>query len=79
LYYLDSEGNQQFNVKIQKSVIFDERTLDIYRYILREGKPIASRTGNWAQEFYRLDEALTYITAQFEDKSFIVKIIKGRR
>ena len=79
LYYLDNEGNQQPDVKIRKSTIFDERTLNIYNYVLLEGKPIATRTGNWAHEFYRLDEALIYITAQFEDKSFIENIIKERR
>lgn len=79
LYYLDTEGNQQSDVRIRKSNIFDEKTLDIYSYVLDEGKPIATRTGNWTQEFYRLDEALTYVTAEFEDNSFIENIIKGRR
>jgi len=79
LYYIDQEGKQQFNVKIKKSVIFDERTLDIYSYVIAEGNPIATRTGNWAQEFFRLDEALDYVTSQFEDKSFIENIIKSRR
>jgi len=79
LYYLDSEGKRVFDVKIKKSIIFDERTLDIYNHVLKEGKPIVTRTGNWAQEFNRLDEALVYITAQFEDKSFIKNIIKKRK
>lgn len=79
LYYLDGNGAQQNNVKIKKSTVFDERTLDIYNHVLKAGKPIATRTGNWAQEFYRLDEALTYITAQFEDLSFIKNIINQRR
>lgn len=79
LYFLDADGKQQFDVKIKKSVIFDERTLDIYNHVLDEGKPITTRTGNWAQEFFRLDEALTYVTAQFEDKGFIENIIRNRR
>ena len=79
LYCLDNEGNKNFNVKIKKSNIFDERTLDIYSHIIHEGEPIASRSGNWAQEFYRLDEALDYVIAQFEDKSFIENIINNRR
>jgi len=79
LYYLDSEGQQQFNVKIKKSVIFDERTLDIYNHVIAEGSPIATITGNWAQEFYRLDEALDYVTAQSEDRTFIENIITNRR
>jgi len=79
LYYIDQEGKQQFNVKIKKSVIFDERTLDIYSHVIAEGNPIATRTGNWAQEFFRLDEALDYVTSQFGDKSFIENIIRNRR
>jgi hypothetical protein len=79
LYYLDAQGEKQFNVKIKKSVIFDERTLDIYSHVIDEGNPIATRTGNWAQEFFRLDEALDYVTAQFEDRGFIENIIRNRR
>lgn len=79
MYYLDDEGNQQDNVKIKKSPVFDERTLDIYNHVLEEGKPITTKTGNWAQEFYRLDEALTYVTAQFEDQAFIHSILNQRR
>ncbi len=76
IYYLDDNGeHQQKNVKIKKSPVFDERTLEIYNHVLKEGNPINTRTGNWAQEFYRLDEALTYVTAQFEDQSFIENII----
>lgn len=79
MYYLDGEGNQKSDVKIKKSPVFDERTLDIYNHVLKEGKPIATRTGNWAQEFHRLDEALIYVTAQFEDQEFIESIIKQGR
>lgn len=79
LYYLDSAGTQQPDVRIRKSPVFDERTLDIYHHVLKEGKPIATRTGNWAQEFYRLDEVLTYITSQFEDLDFIRSIINQSR
>lgn len=79
LYYLDENREPQFNIKIKKSAIFDERTLDMYDHVIKEGSPLAARTGNWAQEFYRLDEALDYVTAQFEDKSFIENIINNRQ
>ncbi len=78
MYYLDSDKEPRFDVKIKKSAIFDERTLDIYNHVISEGSSITSRTGNWAQEFYRLDEALDYVTAQFEDKGFIENIINNR-
>ena len=76
LYYLDSKGHQQPDVRIRKSNIFDERTLDIYSHVLLEGKPMRTRTRNWAQPFYRLDEALDYINAQFKSNEFITEIIK---
>jgi hypothetical protein len=34
------------------------------------------RNGNWAQEFYRLDEMMTYITTQFSDLDFVQNILK---
>ena len=36
---------------------------------------VTLRNGNWAQEFYRLDEMMTYIIAQFSDKEFIQNIL----
>ncbi len=75
LYYTDPQGNKVKEVKIEKSQIFDARTLDIYDFVIKHGKPIATRTGNWAQEFFRLDEALTYIRTQYGDLDFIRNIL----
>ena len=36
---------------------------------------ITLRNGNWAQEFYRLDEMSIYIKTQFEDRTFIENIL----
>jgi hypothetical protein len=47
--------------------------------VIKEGKPISTRTGNWAQEFYRMDEALVYVKAQFEDQEFIRYIINSKK
>lgn len=78
LYYL-KDGNKVFDVKIEKSNIFDERTLEMYDYVIKDGKPIGTRTGNWAQEFNRLDEALTYIRTQFQDHSFVKGVVQNSR
>jgi hypothetical protein len=78
LYYIDYKGERVREVKIEKSSIFDERTLDIYDFVIKNGKPLATRTGNWVQEFFRLDEALTYIRSQYADQSFIRTIIEGQ-
>jgi hypothetical protein len=77
LYFKDDFGKEYENVSIKKSNVFDERTLEIYDYVIKEGTPIATRTGNWAQEFYRLDEALVYIKAQYEDKDFILGVLNS--
>ncbi|WP_179006451.1 DUF4062 domain-containing protein [Winogradskyella forsetii] len=61
---------------IKKNRFFDERSIDIYNHVIKDGEPVALRNGNWAQEFYRLDEAMTYIQAQFGDKEFIESLIK---
>lgn len=81
LYAVDTGGKkiEGATIAINKSHVFDERTLEIYDHVIKEGTPIATRTGNWAQEFYRLDEALVYIRAQYEDQEFISEILNSNR
>jgi hypothetical protein len=54
---------------------FDRRTIDIYEHVLKSTVPIEKREGNWVQEFYRLDELLTFIEAQFSDKDFVQSLL----
>ena len=61
---------------IEKNTIFDPRTIDIYNTVVKDGERVELRNGNWAQEFYRLDEAMTYIQAQFGDKEFVQELIE---
>lgn len=75
LYYL-RDGQKVFDVKVEKSAMFDSRTLEVYNHVIRHGTSVKTRTGNWAQEFYRLDEALRYIRTQYKDKSFLQDILK---
>jgi hypothetical protein len=79
MYYLNDKGEKIREIRIEKSPVFDERTLDIYDFVIKVGKPILTRTGNWAQEFYRMDEALVYVKAQFEDQEFIRYIINSKK
>ncbi len=79
MYYLNDKGEKIREIRIEKSPVFDERTLDIYDFVIKEGKPISTRTGNWTQEFYRMDEALVYVKAQFEDQEFIRYIINSKK
>ncbi len=64
--------------KIKKNRFFDERSIDVYNYIIKDGTPVPLRNGNWAQEFYRLDEVMTYIQAQFGDLGFIESLINDK-
>jgi hypothetical protein len=74
------EGNKNLLdvIEIKKNSIFDYRCLEVYDFIVKDSVPIESRQGNWVQEFYRLDEALTFINAQFSDKDEILNIINWK-
>lgn len=62
-------------ITIEDNNFFDQRCIEIYEYVIQNHIPITLRNGNWVQEFYRLDEMMTYITAQFADQDFIGEII----
>jgi len=65
-------------IDIKPDAFFDYRCIEVYEHVIKQGTPIELRNGNWAQEFYRLDEVLTYINTQFSDKEFIKTIIKHK-
>jgi hypothetical protein len=55
---------------------FDKRCIEVYEYVIKNHVvPVTQRNGNWAQEFYRLDEMMTYINTQFAEKTFIARIL----
>lgn len=45
LYHLDGAGKKVYDVKIDQSAIFDERTLEVYDYVIKNGEPVTLRTG----------------------------------
>jgi Domain of unknown function (DUF4062) len=51
-------------ITLKANKIFDKRTIDIYEYVIKNHEPVTLRNGNWAQEFYRLDDMMTYVTTQ---------------
>jgi hypothetical protein len=64
---------------IESNRFFDERTIEIYEYVIKNHEPdLTLRNGNWAQEFYRLDEMMTYITTQFSDMEFVENIMNEK-
>ena len=62
-------------IEVRKNNFFDPRCIDVYNYVIKNHIPITLRNGNWAQEFYRLDEMSIYVKTQFEDRTFIENIL----
>jgi hypothetical protein len=65
-------------ITLKPNRIFDKRTIDIYEFVIKNHQPVTLRNGNWAQEFYRLDEMMTYITTQFGDMDFVTQIMNKK-
>lgn len=63
---------------IENNRFFDKRSIEIYEYVIKNHVPITLRNGNWAQEFFRLDDMMVYIDSQFSDKSFIKSILNQK-
>lgn len=62
-------------VEMTDNRFFDLLSIEMYEYVIKNHIPITLRNGNWAQEFYRLDDMMTYITAQFSSKEFVEEIL----
>ena len=58
--------------------LFDKLSIEMYEYVIKNHIPVTLRNGNWAQEFYRLDEMMVYINAQFTDKDFINEVMNPK-
>lgn len=63
---------------IEDNRLFDKRSIDVYEYVIKRHIPVTLRNGNWAQEFYWLDEMMVYIIAQFSDKEFINHVLNHK-
>ena len=56
--------------------LFDKRSIELYDLVIKDdAKQLELRNGNWAQEYYQIDELLVYIITQFSDKEFINQIL----
>ena len=63
---------------IEDNRLFDKRCIEIYEYVIKNHVSVTLRNGNWAQEFYRLDDMMVYINSQFSDKSFISNVLNQK-
>jgi hypothetical protein len=60
------------------TVLSDIRVIEMYEAAMRQDVPLAERTGNWVQTFFRHEDALQYISAQFSDIGRIRKTLAER-
>jgi hypothetical protein len=73
------EGKQLFDVvEVVKNSQFDPRCIEVYEYVIKNHIQVELRNGNWAQEFYRLDEMMTYVDTQFSNEDFVKNILKQK-
>lgn len=62
-------------IVISDNRFFDKLSIEMYEYVIKNHIPVTLRNGNWAQEFFRLDDMMVYVTAQFSDKDFINEVL----
>jgi hypothetical protein len=60
---------------VKDNRLFDKLSIEMYEFVIKNHVPVTLRNGNWAQEFYRMDDMMTYILAQFADKDFINEVM----
>ena len=65
-------------IVVSKNKLFDPKTIEIYEYVIENHILVTLRNGNWAQQFYRLDEMMTYINTQFTDRDFVENILNHK-
>lgn len=69
-------GKNIWDVVSPNRKIFDPMCIDMYNLVIKDqNKDIPSRTGNWVQPFYCIDDIRRFITKQFCDPAYIQEII----
>lgn len=78
-YMFRANGSStQFMLK-KNPVIDDLRVIHLYNDAIQNEVPAPDRRGHWAQEFYRLPEALDHLDSQFKDANRIRRICEEMR
>ncbi len=62
-------------IEVEPNRNFDPLSIEMYEHVIKNHMPVTLRNGNWAQEFFRLDDMMTYINTQFSSKEFIDHIL----
>jgi hypothetical protein len=75
--YIFKRKGGHFKFKLKKNPVLDDlRVIDLYHDAIQNEVAPENRKGHWAQEFYRIEEALTYLDSQFKNAVRIRKICK---
>jgi len=73
--YIFNPDGTRTSFELKKNPVMDDlRVIDLYHDAIQNSIPPVDRKGHWAQEFYRLPEALIYIDSQFKDARRIRRI-----
>ena len=56
-------------------VIDDIRIIELYNDAVKNDLPVAERTGNWVDEYLRIDEILKWLETQFSDLNRVRGIV----
>jgi hypothetical protein len=73
----DGSPNDGFVFKPTR-VLDDLRVIDMYEAAIRHDVRPSERTGNWVQSYFRHQDALEYVSAQFGDMARIRELIAQR-
>lgn len=78
--YMFDENGVRTDFKLKRNPVLDDlRVIDLYNDAIQNDVPPADRRGHWAQEYYRLPEALEYIGSQFRDPKAVRAICEGMK
>lgn len=58
--------------------VFDPMCIDMYNLVIKDdNKDIPSRTGNWVQPFYCMDDIRIFVQTQFGDTAYIRELVES--
>jgi Domain of unknown function (DUF4062) len=78
--YMFRRNGDSTNFVLKKNPVMDDiRVIQLYNDAIQNDVPAAERRGHWAQEFYRLPEALEYLDSQFKEVKRIRRICEEMR
>jgi len=78
--YMYKKDGSRLKFKLKKNSVLDDlRVIDLYHDAIQNDIPAMDRKGHWAQEFYRLPDALDFLDSQFKDIKRVRAICEGMK